>query len=179
VSTSSHSAHSPAPAQATQAGWRPDPQGGPDLKYWDGKAWTDGPDARPMPTAPPLLAGAQPQVDAWYWLGVLLPLALTATSPWWSSVLSDAVGGPAYNTPAVAWMLVAGWIPWGVACGMAVHLAARFEQARRTHVPGAVGWHRIAITLLILTGVFGALFSLTLLSIASMFGHPGAPPMGP
>jgi hypothetical protein len=114
-----------------------------------------------------------------YVMGVLLPLVLTVTSPWWWWSVGPALGAPELNTPGVAWMLAAGWVPWGVSLGMAMLLAVRLEPAREREVPGTRGWNRTAWVLVIVTGGWGALFSVTLLGIASMFGHPGAPPMGP
>jgi hypothetical protein len=76
-------------------------------------------------------------------------------------------------------MLAAGWVPWCFSLGMTLLLGSRFASAREREVPGSRGWHRTALVLVIVTGLWGALFSMVLLGIAGMFGHPGAPPMGP
>ncbi|MEQ1737538.1 MAG: DUF2510 domain-containing protein [Rhodoglobus sp.] len=101
----------------TPAGWYPDPDGGPNVRWWDGVQWTDH--HAPLQQRPEdLKAPAGTKTNTvWIWLIVFLPVLsyLSLFSIDWNAYFQASLASPtgsvaALFTPGYVLTTVLGWI---------------------------------------------------------------------
>lgn len=127
---------------AVPAGWHPDPQGLPQLRYWDGHAWTSH--TSPLSGPPPLYTMPNDVVvvrrvseyTRWSGIGWMILGALQVIS--------------VFGIIAGAWNLYAGWTRVKTA-----PLIARRDQAVPQIFEGLAGYVVIGLINLFLGGVVG------------------------
>ncbi|XAS66350.1 DUF2510 domain-containing protein [Micrococcaceae bacterium Sec5.7] len=107
-------------------GWYPDPSGSAQLRWWDGRRWTEHLSGAPFqnrPTARPEISAQTPVYNPLIWVITVLPLIAVALIITWNPVFrivyvgarrTPTVDPGSVFTPSYFLLIGSGWLIYGV-----------------------------------------------------------------